>query len=102
MKDCCKAYLDEHFGGDADIENEIYGEYVKSVAAKTAEADSTLAAENWDALDKVFHTIKGNALMVGDQEMADVAIALRSQANLHDSAACAAGIAKIKEIAAGL
>ena len=102
MKDCCKAYLDEQFGGDADIENEIYGEYVASIGGKIAEAEETLAAENWDALDKVFHTIKGNGLMVGDQEMADTAIALRCQAKLHDSAACAAGVAKLKEIAVGL
>lgn len=102
MKDCCKAYLDEQFGGDVDIENEIYSEYVSSICGKIAEADSTLAAENWDALDKVFHTIKGNALMVGDQEMADTAIALRSQAKLHDHAACSAGIAKLREVAAGL
>ena len=30
MKECCRTYLDEQFGGDADVINEIYGEYVSS------------------------------------------------------------------------
>ena len=38
MKECCAKYLDEQFGGDADIVGEIYGEYVSSVREKIAEA----------------------------------------------------------------
>ena len=34
MKECCKQYLDEQFGGDADIVAEVYKEYVTSVGAK--------------------------------------------------------------------
>ena len=38
MKECCAKYLDEQFGGDADIVGEIYGEYVSAVREKIAEA----------------------------------------------------------------
>ena len=38
MKECCRKYLDEQFGGDADVVNEIYGEYVASAQQKAAEA----------------------------------------------------------------
>ena len=84
MKECCKKYLNEQFGNDAEVVDAIYAEYVSSVNVKAAEADSALAAGAWDALDKVAHTIKGNSLAVGDQQMADTAIELRNAARLQD------------------
>ena len=84
MKECCEKYLNEQFGNDAEVVNAIYAEYVSSVNVKAAEADAALAAVAWDALDKVAHTIKGNSLAAGDQQMADTAIALRNAAKLQD------------------
>ncbi|MBR3220743.1 MAG: Hpt domain-containing protein [Kiritimatiellae bacterium] len=84
MKQCCEKYLNEQFGNDAEVVNAIYAEYVSSVNVKAAEADEALAAVAWDALDKVAHTIKGNSLAVGDQQMADTAIELRNAAKLQD------------------
>ncbi len=84
MKECCEKYLNEQFGNDAEVVNSIYAEYVSSVNVKAAEADAALAAGAWDALDKVAHTIKGNSLAVGDQQMADTAIELRNAAKLQD------------------
>ena len=102
MKECCKAYLDEQFGGDADVTAEIYGEYVSSIAEKIGEADAALAAPNWPRLDKVAHTIKGNALAAGDTEMAETAISLRKAAALEDAALSAPLVDKIKELAKSL
>ena len=51
MKACCKAYLDEQFGGDADVTAEIYGEYVSSVKEKIPEIEASLASAQWDVLD---------------------------------------------------
>ena len=84
MKECCEKYLIEQFGNDAEVVDAIYAEYVSSINAKAAEADAALAAGAWDALDKVAHTIKGNSLAVGDQQMADTAIELRNAARLQD------------------
>ncbi len=84
MKECCEKYLNEQFGNDAAVVNEIYAEYVSSVNVKAAEADAALAAGAWDALDKVAHTIKGNSLAVGDQQMANTAIELRNAAKQQD------------------
>ena len=102
MKECCKAYLDEQFGGDADVVAEIYGEYVSSVREKLGEAEAALAASDWSRLDKVAHTIKGNALAAGDAETADTAIELRKAAALSDAALSAPLIEKIRELAKGL
>ena len=102
MKECCRKYLDEQFGGDADVVGEIYSEYVSSVGAKLAEADAALAAADWKLLDHVAHTVKGNALAAGDADMAETAIALRKASALSDTVAAASLIAKLGELAAQL
>ena len=98
MKECCKAYLDEQFGGDPDIVGEIYAEYVASVREKVEAADENLAASEWTALDRVAHTIKGNALAAGDTEVADAAIELRKAAALGDASLCSPLINRIREL----
>lgn len=98
MKECCKTYLDEQFGGDADIIGEIYGEYVASVREKIGEAESALAAPDWSQLDKIAHTIKGNALAAGDKETAETAIELRKAAALSDAALAAPLVTRLKEL----
>ena len=60
---------------------------------------AALAANGWDALDKVAHTVKGNSLAVGDQQMADAAIALRSAAKLQERNQTAQLIADMKALA---
>lgn len=99
MKECCKAYLDGQFGGDADVVAEIYGEYASSIAEKTAEIGSALAAADWARLDKLAHTVKGNALAAGDAEMAETAISLRKAAALCDAALAEPLVRRIGELA---
>ena len=98
MKECCRVYLDEQFGGDADVLGEIYGEYVASLKEKLQEADATRAAAEWDKLDKVAHTIKGNALATGDNAMAETAIALRKACALKDAGEADSLIGKLREL----
>ncbi len=102
MKECCATYLNEQFGGDADIINEIYAEYASSAKAKTGEAEAALAAGDWDALDKIAHTVKGNALAAGDSETAEAGIALRQAAKLHDAGESGRLIARLKDLTAAL
>ena len=102
MKECCRSYLNEQFGGDADVMNEIYGEYVSSLREKRSEAEAALAAGDWALLDRAAHTIKGNALAAGDQETAETAISLRNAAKLQDGGAASGLLAKIRELSAAL
>ena len=99
MKECCRKYLMEQFGDDAEVVDEIYAEYVSSVKAKTAEADAALSAGEWEALDKVAHAVKGNSLAAGDQQMADTAIALRSAAKQQNRDEAERLIADMKSLA---
>ena len=98
MKECCRAYLNEQFGGDEEVVNEIYDEYVASVKVKIDEAKATLAEKAWQPLDRIAHTIKGNALSAGDEAMAQTAIELRSTTHLHDEGEAAALVAKLDEL----
>ena len=96
MKECCEKYLNGQFGNDAEVVDAIYAEYVSSINAKAAEADAALAAGAWDALDKVAHTIKGNALSAGDNDMAQLGIELRQAAKLQDSSHASSLVEGIK------
>ena len=51
MKECCKDYLNEQFGGDADTMESVYALYVESVGEKLAEAKDALAGGDWTKLD---------------------------------------------------
>ena len=102
MKECCRKYLAEQFGGDEDIMGEIYGEYVQSVKEKIAEMKETLDASDWQRADRVAHTVKGNALSAGDEEVALLAIDIRKAAALGDGERCRSLLAKIEELCAGL
>ena len=98
MKKVCNDFLMEQFG-DQDVVNEIYEEYAKSAKEKIAEADAALTSENWTELDRIAHAVKGNALAVGDNDVANVAIVLRNAAKLSDKTEAAALIEKLKELA---
>ncbi len=97
MKECCREYLLNQFG-DEDVSNEIYYEYANSVTEKIGEAKAALSSGQWQLLDRVAHTIKGNALAAGDVEMSEPAIALRRAAALNDTDGSTALIAKIEEL----
>ena len=98
MKECCKTYLNGQFGDDADVVNEIYGEYVSSVRVKIMEATTALTGSAWQQLDRVAHTVKGNALAAGDNEMADAAIQLRKVTQLQDAAQAGELIGRMQEL----
>lgn len=99
MKECCAEYLNQQFGGDDAIVNEIYREYVDSIREKLKEADVALVGGEWLPLGRVAHTIKGNALATGDGEMAQVAIELRSAAQLQDRERAATLVTQIQVLA---
>ena len=98
MKQCCKDYLMEQFG-DEDVVNEIYAEYVTSMQEKIPELEAALATENWAALDPLAHAVKGNALATGDNDVANVAIALRVAAKMAEKDNAATLFAKLKTLA---
>lgn len=102
MKESCRQFLKEQFDGDMATVEEIYNEYVESAREKTGEMAAAVAAEEWELLDRIAHTVKGNALMAGDNDTAESAIALRGAAKLKDHAQADALVARIRELVAEL
>ena len=102
MKASCKRFLDEQFNNDAEVVGEIYAEYVASLQEKLGELAASVDAADWDLLDRLAHTVKGNALVAGDTETADTAIALRRAAKLQQEAEARQLVARLRELSAEL
>lgn len=102
MKDCCRKFLNEQFEGDESVVEEIYAEYRVSMGEKLGEILLSADRRDWDALDRLAHAVKGNALAVGDSDMADTAISLRGAAKLADESRSAACIERLKGLASEL
>lgn len=98
MKDDVKTWLNEQFEGDAEMIRLVWAEYLVSAKAKLAEARAALAAEDYPLLDRVAHTLKGNALMVGDAAIVTVTIALRDAAKASDGTASDRALARLVEL----
>jgi len=98
MKKCCNDFLMEQFG-DPDVVKEIYEEYAKSMGEKITEGEAALNAMEWTALEHMAHAVKGNALATGDNDVANVAIALRNAAKLTDKDEARLLLDKLKELA---
>ena len=102
MKACCEQFLNEQFAGDADVVCEIYVEYTSSIQEKLGEMEKALAKGDWVEIDRCAHAVKGNALAVGDQEMADTAIEMRGAAKLGDAAKVRSLVDRVKGLTATL
>ncbi len=102
MKECCEKYMKEQFGDDAELLQSIYDEYVCSAMAKTDETKKLCTSCEWPALDRVAHTIKGNALAVGDEETAEVAVSLRKAAAVGDAREVSALIERMERLVSEL
>jgi HPt (histidine-containing phosphotransfer) domain-containing protein len=102
MKACCKTFLGEQFGGDEEVMQDIYAEYVSSMREKIPDIARATEAKEWDTLDRLAHAVKGNALAVGDQDTADTAIALRGASKLADEGRAGDCLRRLRELAAEL
>ena len=98
MKDDVKTWLNEQFEGDAEMIRLVWGEYLASAEAKLAEARAALAAEDYPLLDRVAHTLKGNALMVGDAAFVTATVALRDAAKASDGTASDRALVRLAEL----
>lgn len=102
MKDSIRKWLTEQFGSETELIADVYAEYVSATGAKMTELAAAFAARDWDKVDHVAHTLKGNALMTGDADFAEAAIGLRTAAKAADAAAAEAAIARLDEMARAL
>jgi len=79
VKESVKLWLGEQMAGldDATL-GDIYSEYAETAGKLYAElSEKRAAGASFDDVDRVAHTLKGNALMVGDQALFEAVQAWR-------------------------
>lgn len=89
MKESSRKWLEEQMAGmDASVIDEIYAEYSRTAPALYAELEEKRAAgEAFAVLDRIAHTLKGNAAMVGDTALFEVVQKWRETMAKGDQAA---------------
>jgi HPt (histidine-containing phosphotransfer) domain-containing protein len=92
------AYLKENFEIEGESAEELVESFIESIAEHISEADSFLNSANWTDLSRVGHTLKGSGANVGANALSKTGKMLEFAAKAEDAAACAAGIAKLKEL----
>jgi HPt (histidine-containing phosphotransfer) domain-containing protein len=102
MKASCKQFLGEQFNHDDEVVAEIYAEYTGSLREKIGEIAEAADGSQWDLLDRLAHTVKGNALVAGDEETAETAIAMRSAAKLRNADEVRRLLGRLRELSAEL
>ena len=77
MKACVAKWLEEQFAGDAGMVETVYAEYRKTLSDLMDKLRVARQTGDSVAVDRVLHTIKGSAAMVGDNETANLAAEAR-------------------------
>ena len=79
MKDKTRNYLVEQLGSDdSDLIAEIYAEFLSAFERNLRIAEKSFGGEDSDGLVNAAHTIKGDAAIVGENEIRDLALALQN------------------------
>ena len=84
MKACVEKWLNDQFGGDGQMVADVYEEYRQTMRRLVGELASARQAGDAAAVDRILHTMKGSAAMVGDEEVSAYAAASRQVGGATD------------------
>lgn len=89
MKPSVKSWLDEQMAGiDQETIAEIYAEYKATANKLHSElVEKVATSAEFEVVDRIAHTLKGNAAMVGDQALFDAVQGWRAAMANGDKAA---------------
>lgn len=73
MKECISNWLKAQFGDDEPVIAEVYAEYRRTLARLLDELAEARTTGNPAVVDRVLHTIKGSAAIVGDTPVSTLA-----------------------------
>ena len=78
MKESVRKWLGEQMAGMDDMFADIYAEYAESAKRLYGELSAKRSeGADFETVDRIAHTLKGNALMVGDQALFEAVQAWR-------------------------
>ena len=97
MKSCVAKWLEEQFAGDAGMVEAVYAEYRKTLLDLLGRLRTARQADDSVAVDRVLHTIKGSAAMVGDDETSRLAAEARQVIDVAELDLREAALKKLAE-----
>lgn len=95
MKSTIREWLTRQFGEDESLIGELYSQYRSDMTEGLASVRQIRATEDGEQMRLKAHALKGISLAVGDQETADVCIALQQAGIARDLAKQDEQIAKL-------
>lgn len=102
MKPMIRAWLKQQFGDDEALFCELYSQYRMDMEAGLESLREIRVLEDGDKMRQKAHALKGISLVVGDQEMANVCIALQHAGESRDFARQDSLIAQLAALVAAL
>ncbi len=100
MKETIFNYLKGQLGDDdPNLLETLYTEYRNTVFERIRDIQNALEAKDFKRLHAVSHTLKGDALMVGDHDMNRCALQFEISAKSDDEAGCRSHLTTILECA---
>ncbi len=102
MKPMIREWLKQQFGDDEALFCELYSQYRMDMETGLVALREIRATEDGEKMRQKAHALKGIALVVGDQETADVCIALQNAGVARDLAQQDALIAKLSQLVAAM
>ncbi len=98
MKESVKNYLIEQLASDDPaLLAEVYGEFLRGFQKNLSAAHDALNTGDFAALTHAAHTLKGDAAIVGENRLRELALGLEQKAKLNDSAGCRPVFAELKK-----
>jgi len=102
MKATVRAWLTGQFGEDDELFAEIYGQYATDMKERAQKLPALLAAWDVAALGENGHAMKGMALQVGDEELAEQCKRLQTSGRASDLPSCVVLVPEIVRLVAEL
>lgn len=98
MKESVKNYLIEQLASDDPaLLAEVYEEFLRGFRKNLSIAQTALDAEDFAVLTHAAHTLKGDAAIVGENLLKELALDLEQKAKLNDSAGCRPVFAELEK-----
>ena len=89
MKEWFSKHLSEQLGiDDPEVQREFFAEYRTSAAEMLEEMHRAIGQNEMAQLRRLAHSLKGSALMIGDESMRDLALILEDYCEAADMPNC--------------
>ena len=100
MKEMIYEHLKSQVGtDDATLLDSLYEEYCNTIEEKIANLKAAIESNDFEALRKLTHALKGDSAIVGDEPMREHALAFEQGAKSSNMSICKAELEQVISLA---